>query len=153
MPNATLAPISGLVVARSGVTLMARLLGQGGALVTRASLSTIQYSVRDLTKGSTETALTSAGAVADLVFNDLQQGDARWELATGEDADNVGPDGRHGYNMAITLAATLFNNFDVESAAPFRVTQHEYQVSVVFTPATGTKFHVPFRFRPVAVWE
>ena len=131
---------------------MCRLLGQSGALVTRASLSTIQYSIRDLTKGTTETALTSAGAVADLVYNDLQQGDMRWQLATGEDADNLGPDSRHGFNFLLTLGATLFNNFDVESVAPFRVTPHEYAVSVVLTPASGTVFHVPYRFRPIPTW-
>lgn len=132
---------------------MARILGNNGNPITQGSISTIQYSVRNLTLGTTPTALTSAGNVASLVYDNLQQGDPRWSI---DSANNPGEDGRHGWNFLLLLAASLFTaalTFTVESAAPFRVTRYELQVSVVFTPATGQKFHVPYPFAAFPTWE
>lgn len=149
----TLIPATGLIVANSGVTLLARILGQNGNPITVASLSTIQYAIRNLTLGTTPTALTSAGTVASLVSNDLVQNDPRWSI---DSADNPGEDGRWGRNFLLTLAASLFTSartFTVESAAPYRVTPYHLQVSVVFTPVSGEQWHIPYPFLSYPTWE
>ncbi len=146
----TIAPITGVVVANSGITLMARMVGQNGQLVTIASItSPIQYSVRDLTAGSTTTALATLGTPASLLYDNLQQNDPRWSI---DSADEPGEDGRHGYNFLATLDSGLFTAFDVESEEPYKVTPHRWQVSVVFTPVSGEPWHVPFQFTAVPTW-
>lgn len=147
----TIAPITGIVVANSGVTLLARIYGQAGTLITQATISTIQYSVRDLSEAVTTTALTTLGSPSSLIYNDLQQNDPRWNL---DSADNPHPDdGRWGYNFLATLGASLFTDFDVQDEAPFTVVPHRWAVSVVLTPVSGAKFHIPYAFTAHPTWE
>ena len=143
----TLAPITGLVIANSGVTCMARLCGAGGALVTQASISSIGYAIRDLTDGETDSASTLT--VSSVIYDSLQQTDPRW---TKDSAIALGKDGRWGYNFLNTFAATLFTDFDMDATTKI-VTPHKFQVNIWFTPASGQKFHVPFQFTPIPVWE
>ena len=144
----TMIPVTGLTVANSGVTLMARVLGANGSPITRASLSSLTYSVRDLTEGITTVAATAL-TINDVVYDNLQN-DPRWSI---DSADNPGEDGKWGYNVLTTLGATLFSDFDVESTGLHRITPHLWQASLIFTPTTGAKWHVPFQFEALPTWE
>jgi len=134
------------VVNRSGVTLLARIVGNGGMPITQASLSTIQYALTDFGSGSptpgspgpanpapTTGALASL-TISSVVFDSLQQNDPRW---TKDSAANLGSDGAWGYNFLATLAATLFT------------TANRQQCVVVFTPVTGQPFRCLFQWQPV----
>lgn len=137
--------ISGQVAGGSGVTLLARLRGQDGSLVTRASLSSISYSVANLTAG---TVLgTGSLTVSSTVFDDLQT-DARW---TQDTANRPGPDGASGYNFAATLPASLFPATTLTAAAA-RSAPPRIQVDIVFTPVSGEPFRVIWSWAPVRVW-
>jgi hypothetical protein len=137
--------ISGQVAAGSGVTILARLRGQDGSLVTQASLTSIAYSVANLTEG--EVVGTGSLTVSTCVYDSLQT-DARW---TQDTASRPGPDGATGYNFAATLPASLFPETTLTSAvarsAPPRV-----QVDVTFTPTSGQPFRVVWSWTPVRVW-
>ena len=137
--------ISAQVAAGSGVTVLARLRGQTGALVTRASLSSITYTVSDLRAGAVvgTGSLTPSAAV----FDDLQT-DARW---TQDSEARPGPDGAWGYNFAGTLPASLFPATTLTAAAA-RAAPGRVQVDVVFTPTTGQPFRVVWSWTPVRVW-
>lgn len=126
---------------------MARILGQPGQPITRASLSAIAYAVRDLTLGTTTTTSTAL-TISTVVYNDLQQHDPRW---TRDSADRPGPDGAWGYNFLATLPAGLFDTYDTDADTK-QTTHHEYQADVKFTPITGQVFIVPFRFRPLTTY-
>lgn len=124
---------TGIVVAGSGVSLLARLLGNDGNLLTQASLSSIAYSVYNVTDSASGGAGTLT--VSSVIFDSLQQSDRRWRV---DSIDRPGVDGRYGYNFAATLAASLFTSGgDV------------HQVDVTFTPASGEPFVVVWRFTPV----
>lgn len=142
----TLGIVSGVVVAQSGITLMARVLGQAGQPITRASLSTITYAVRDLTDAVAVQAAQPL-TIAQVVYDDLRQSDPRW---TRDSAYHPGPDRAWGYNFLATLPAGLFDDYDSDTGV---VTHHEYQVDVKFTPVTGQPLVVPFRFRPVTTYH
>ena len=104
--------ITGVVVSYSGVTLTARLLGNAGEPIVQADVSSIAYTVRDLTAGSTTTASTALTPVSAYVYNSLQLDNPRWDV----DSIHVpGPDRRYGYNFLATLGASLFTAFDVEA--------------------------------------
>ena len=137
--------ISGQVAAGSGVTVLARLRGQDGALVTRASLSSIAYSVANLTTGAV--LGTGTFTISSAVFDSLQS-DARW---TQDTEARPGPDGSHGYNFAATLPASLFATSTLSAtaaqAAPPRI-----QADVLFTPTSGEPFRVVWTWTPVRVW-
>lgn len=91
------------VPGKSGVILMARIVGYMGELAVQSSFSLITYAVEDLTNA----ALLGSGTlvIANVVYNALQQGNLLW---TKDDAFNLGRDGRWGYNFATILPATLF---------------------------------------------
>lgn len=137
----------GNVVLRSGVTLMARVRGGDGALLTRAALSSVTYIVTSevvtttAADGTTTTTTTQSAVtltISSVVFNSLQQADPRW---TADSESEPGPDGEWGYNFAATLPATAFT----EDGAT-------YQVDVVFTPVTGQPWRCVFRFAPQDVY-
>lgn len=144
----TRSSITGTTVALSGVTLLARVRGAAGSLITQSSISTITYSVSNLTAGTTSgsTSLT----VSAVVFNDLQQDDPRW---TKDSASDPGIDGSYGYNFAATIPATAFAVSVLDSDASDPVPdQVRYQVDVVFTPTSGQPFRLVFKVNPVAVY-
>ena len=84
----------------TGVTVLARLRGADGQLVTQASLASVTYSVADLTSG--EVLGTGTVTISSAVYDDLQQGDPRW---TADGVNAVGDDGEHGFNFAATPVA------------------------------------------------
>jgi len=143
----TLGLIRGVVTAQSGVTLMARVLGYNGEPITKVSITSIAYSVR--LKNTATTTATGTLTVNDVVYNDLQQQDATWQV---DDVDNPGTDARWGYNFRATLAATLFAAFAVDTASPYEVTPYTYQVDVEFTPASGQPFVVAFEITNIPTW-
>jgi len=148
----TLGVVTGVGILRSGITLLARIRGQDGRLITQASLSSITFTVRDVT---TSTTITSAQAltISSVIFDSLQQSDPRWDK---DDADNLGSDGSHGYNFRATIPASNFTAVDVDSdpvpPAPDRVTAHRFQCDVKFTPASGEAFFQPFSFTGIPVY-
>lgn len=144
----TIGIITGVVTAQSGVTLMARILGNSGRPITQASLLSITYKVRDLFD------LISLGTgtftISTTVFDDLQQGDPRW---TRDSEHSPGPDFAHGYNFLATLPASLFPTavYDVDPETG-DVTRHRLQVDVTFTPVTGEPWVQPFSFQPIPTY-
>lgn len=131
----------------SGVTLMARVRGNGGGLITRASLSTITYTVRDLTNATTIASAQSL-TVASVVFDSLQQADPRWSR---DSAAYPGGDSTHGFNFLATIPASHFDDVTVDSST-YDVTSHRYRVDVKFTPTSGEAFIIPFEFTALATW-
>lgn len=124
------------VVAKSGVTLMARIVGWTAEPITRATLSTIDYAVKNLDDADIA-VVTGTLTIASVIYDDLQT-DARW---TKDSEELPGPDGRWGYNFLTTLAATIFPTGG-----------ERYQADVRMTPVTGEPFVVPYQFRPIAVY-
>lgn len=133
---------------RTGVTLLARLRTGTGQLVTRASISTIAYTVSNISLG---TALGSGSFATTTIYDSLQQGDARWRA---DSAAQRGPDGEWGYNWAAELAATLFALTTL--AAPGVISgpakPQTIQADVVFTPVSGEPFRVVFTWQKLPVY-
>lgn len=137
--------VTGVASLNSGVTLMARVLGQPGTPITQASLSTITYAVSDLTTGvnlSKGNPLT----ISAVVFDALVQNDPRW---TKDTAKAPGADGLAGYNFLATIPATAFTAKDID-AVSLLLRSHRYRVDVLFTPITGQPWVQAFEFTAVA---
>lgn len=130
---------------------MARILGNAGSPIVRNDISTIGYTVRDLTTG--QTVASGSLTVASVVYNSLQQSDPRWEV---DNEDTPGPDMRWGYNFAATLPASAFASlFTVEPAdwqVPYEVRPHRVRITVEFTPVSGEKFRQLWDCTPLASW-
>lgn len=121
--------------AKTGTTLLARLRGQGGQLVTQASISAIAYAITDLTTGVT--VATGSLTVSAVLFDTLQQ-DPIW---TRDSASLPGPDGSWGYNFKTTLAAaSIANGGD------------RYRADVKLTPVSGEPFIVLWEWKTLAVY-
>lgn len=138
--------ITGVVVAKSGVTLMARIRGNAGTLITQATLSSISYAVTNLTAAAS--VGTGTFTISATVFDDLQQNDPRWRR---DSASSPGEDDAHGYNFRGTLAASLFVATGINAASVERQPDL-YQADVVFTPTSGEPFRQVFQFRPEKVY-
>ena len=124
----TLGVITGRTIARTGVVLMARVVGASNANITQATLSSISYLVRDIDAGSSGsvTALT----IASVVFDTLQTGNGWDQDATG-------------YNFRAILPASAFAwTPEVDAAANPK--PHRFQVEVRFTPSSGEQFVIVF---------
>ncbi len=76
---------------QTGVTILARIYGQTGILITQASLTSIAYTVTDLMAGTTSAGTLTVSAV---VFNQAMTNDPRWTF------DTV------GFNFLATIPAT-----------------------------------------------
>lgn len=134
---------AGSIPTGTGVTLLARLRGAAGALVTQASLSSIAWTALELTAG-TELG-TGTWTVSEVVYDSLQQGDPRW---SADDASNPGEDGEHGFNFAATVAASLFASRTLAAESPLSpLVPKRFQVEVVFTPTSGQPFTVVWQWR------
>jgi hypothetical protein len=130
------------VPGQSGVTLLARVLGQNGVPITRASLSGIGWTLTDLTRGAV--LGTGSLTINSAVFDSLQVGDPRWTIDTPV---NPGADGANGYNFLAVLAATLFPirpATPVDVLAGYQPKGVRYQADVVWTPVTGQPFRQIF---------
>lgn len=122
---------------RSGVTLLARVVGNLGVPITQATLSSIQYALTDLgspTGVSPVTGNLTTLAIALVIFDQLQQSDPRW---TRDSAGSPGADSLWGYNFSATLPASLFTS------------SNRQRVDVVFTPLSGEPFRQPFEWTPI----
>ena len=116
MPSATIT--TGTVFEDSGASLMARVVDNDGTDITQSDITTIKYSVFDV---SDPGAASNTGLnVSDVVFDTLQT-DARWTK------DST------GYNFRHDLPASALPEGD-----------HVYRVEYKFTPASGEVFHVVF---------
>jgi len=130
----------------TGVVLMARIRGQGGLLITQASVTSVTLAVTDLTleaqvvgSGLVSTTVLSISTV---VFDQLQ-----WDLTWQKDGpNNPAPpppfgDGTFGYNFRTIVAATSF-----------AATAHRYQCDVLFVPVTGQQFIVAWQIPTFKVY-
>lgn len=112
--------ITGQAMAKSGLMLLARIVGYSATPITQASLSSIDYAIRDLTSATTIT--TGTLTISAVVYDTLQT-DAVWD----RDDD--------GYNFRwIVPAANLQNG------------GHRYRIDVRFNPASGESFVQPWEF-------
>lgn len=144
MPErSTRSMVSGPAVAgASGVTLLARIRGQSGQLVTPASVSSIAYAVTDLDAGL---VLGTGTFAASTVLSGLVQGDPRW---AADSPSSPGADGASGYNWAATLPASLFA-VDAPAAPVPPASQalpRRIRCDVAFTPVSGEPFRVAFQW-------
>ncbi len=109
--------VTGSVFEDGGASLMARVVGNAGANIVQADITSI---ARNVYVGSTLSVGPTAMTVATVVFDTLQT-DARW----GEDST--------GYNFRDDVAAAVFADGDTI-----------YRVEYKFTPASGEVFWVIF---------
>ncbi len=146
MPALNAGLTTGVVVQRSGVVLMARVLGNLGTPVTRATLSTLAWKVSDLSAGAAVGSGTFT--VNGTVYDALQQNDPRW---TRDSAGLPGPDGAFGYNFLATLPASTFGATPLVGRADL-IPAPLYQADVTFTAADASVFDVPFQWRPLGAY-
>ena len=128
------ADIYGAAFKHGSATLLARIVGAGGANIVRADISAIQYTVyllddqdpdaRSGVTGHTDVALSVAAAV----FNTLQT-DPRWTV----DAT--------GYNFCHVL--------DVSAHQAFTIAGRRYLVEYRLTPSVGQVIVVRFRINVI----
>jgi hypothetical protein len=100
----------------SGFSIMARVIGNDAANVTQASMTSIAYSVFDLSQVGTASS-SGTLAVATVIFDTLQT-DARWT-----------PDAT-GYNFRWDVPANICPTGN-----------KDYRIEILFTPVTGAVFH------------
>lgn len=134
----------------TGVTLLARVRGGDGRLLTRASLLAVNWSLANLSTGT----VLSGGALvlASSVFDALQQSDPRWQV---DSAAAPGPDGAWGYNFAGTIPAAMFPLAQLAApASPFSSSGKlvQVQADVAFTPVSGEPWRVSFQWRMSPVY-
>lgn len=112
--------ITGQAMAKSGLMLLARIVGYAATPITQASLTSIDYAVYDLT--GAESIGTGTLTISATVYDTLQT-DAVWD----KDKD--------GYNFRWIVPAILLQNGD-----------HRYRIDVRFTPTSGEAFVQPWEF-------
>jgi hypothetical protein len=143
VPRLSRSVITGAAIpSKTGVALLARLRG-GGALLTQASLTSISYTVSDVTLGTT--LGTGTFTVASSIFDVLQQTDPRW---TADSAAQPGADGAFGYNFLAVLPATLFPLTAIlPPSSPLALpTADRIQADVTYTLASGEPFRVTWQW-------
>ena len=126
--------IHGTAFKNGSVTLLARIVGAGGANVLQADINTVKYTVYllDDQNPDSRTAVSEHAnvtlAVADVIFNTLQT-DAIWTVDTT------------GYNFRHVL--------DVSAHQAFTVAGRRYLVEYQLTPAVGQIILVRFRINVI----
>jgi hypothetical protein len=129
------------VPSRTGIRLMARVRGFGGALVTQASISTLTAVVTDLSAANAQISSTAL-TIASVWFDSLQ-----WDLTWQKDGpNNPAPpppfgDGAYGYNFAWVAPASNFAN-----------TGHRFQVDVKLVPVSGEQFEIAYQIPTFPVY-
>ncbi len=81
----------------SGVTVLARLLAHDGAAAQQADFTSITFFAYDMSSATPGTELNAGGTVltvADVIFDSLVTGNARWVDDQGDQIDDT------GYNFA-----------------------------------------------------
>lgn len=131
----------------SGIAVLARVNGNDGQPITQATISTIGWTVTDLTTGVI--VATGTWVVNATIFQALQQQaqDPRWTLDTPA---RPGPDGLSGYNLLGVIPASAF-----PLGTPVPVTPgypmpppHTFQVDIALTPVAGQPFRVTGIYAP-----
>lgn len=124
----------------SGVTLLARLRGQGGAYVTQASLSAIGWAVTDLTVGIQ--LGTGTFTVGQVIYDSIQLNDPRWQVDVG------------GYNFLAVLPASLFPVRIPAAPDPLAGLPPAAlrQADVTFTPLAGQPFKLCIQWQEMQAW-
>lgn len=121
----------GTVFEDGGAAIMGRVQIHDGSNAQQADITSITYSVFDVTGKTPDTAISGhSGAsltVADVIFDALQT-DSRWTKDTT------------GYNFRQNIAATAFPTGN-----------HVYEVEYKFTPATGEVFWVKYSLPAVNI--
>jgi hypothetical protein len=137
--------VTGVVVANSGVSLLARILGNGGRPITQASLASVAIQVTDTVTG---TGVLLSESVAATVFDSLVQNDPRW---TKDTAAYPGPDGAWGYNFLATIpAANSFGGTSLDGTGA--TVMNRMQADCIVTPVSGQPFRVVFQWEPIRVY-
>lgn len=137
--------ITGIVSAKNDITLLARIVGQNGQPITQSSLSAITYAIRDRTNGTTITS--GSLTIANVVFNALQQSDARW---TKDSEAAPGADGLWGYNFLADFAGS---NFPGRTASESEsLPDISYRVDVQFATSGGYQFVQSWEFTAKRVY-
>jgi hypothetical protein len=120
------------VVGSSGVTLMARLVGQDGALIDTTDLASVSIVVTDLT----QVAAGQSGAVSTytpdpttVTFDVLQTG-LPWDR---DSVVHLGPDGLCGYNFLFLVPASSF-----------AAGGHKYQIDCNLVPFGAEPFVISY---------
>jgi hypothetical protein len=126
--------IHGTAFKNGSVTLLARIVGAGGANIVPADLQSVKYGVyllddqnpdaRTAVTGHADVSLT----VADVIFSSLQT-DPIWEV------DDI------GYNFRHVI--------DVSEHAAFVIAGRRYLVEYQLTPAVGQIIFVRFRINVI----
>jgi hypothetical protein len=129
----------GTVSGQTGTTLMARLRGQNGVLVTQGTLLSITYTITNITTGAAVGSGTLV--VSTVIFDSLQQNDPRWKQ---DSAAKPGLDGVWGFNFLAQIPAASFP-VSPQSTAGIAAPNPTYQVDCVFTPIAGEPFRVIFQ--------
>lgn len=105
----------------TGLTIMARVLGNAGTAITQASLTSIKMDVYDIDDEDAPVAIGTQDTltISSVVFDELVDDDPRW-INSGGSAE--------GYNFLHTIAATRFANSGV------------VRIEYLFDPAAGENF-------------
>ncbi len=123
----------GLLPGKTGVILLARIVGTSGVPITQATISSIAYVVQNVTQATVAQAST-AMTVSSVIFDNLVTTDDAWKV---DSPTSPGPDLLSGYNFKFTVPASVLSpTADLD----------EYRVDVTFVPATGQNFVQPFSF-------
>ena len=131
--------VRGRGVARSGTVLMARVVGYNNVPITQASLSAIAFRLRDVTAESSGTPRSLT--ISSVVYDTLQTTttDPSWtEDSTGYNFRYVVPASDVTWTPALDVAGNPI--------------PHLFQADVLFTPASGEAFVVPFFFWSIPAW-
>lgn len=127
--------IVGRATRKGGATIIARLTDLTGALITRASVAAINYTIQDMTGGTAP--VTGSLPVSSVVFDSLQQGGG-W---TQDNVQNLGADGLTGWNLRWTVPAANFAFANTPD--PYgNQSPHVFEVDLIFTPVSGENFAV-----------
>ena len=110
----------------TGITCMARILGDDASAITQSTTSAIRVAV--FKNSNTSAVYTASLTVADVVFNSYQT-DARW------DYDST------GYNFRYACIASIFADGDAT-----------YRVEFKFTPTAGSQYFVIYEIDTVEVF-
>ena len=110
----------------TGITCMARIMGDDATAITQATTSAITVAV--FKNSNTSATYTASLTVADVIF-DAYQTDARWSY----DAT--------GYNFRYACVSSIFADGDAT-----------YRVEFKFTPTVGSQYFVIYKVDTVEVF-
>tara|TARA_R100000655_G_scaffold11743_6_gene27022 strand:+ start:1670 stop:2047 length:378 start_codon:yes stop_codon:yes gene_type:complete len=119
-------PTRATIYEDTGITCMARILGDDAAAITQSTTSAITVAV--FKNASTTATYTASLTVADVVFNSYQT-DARWDL------DST------GYNFRYAVISSVFDEGDAT-----------YRVEFKFTPTSGSQYFVVYMVDTVEIF-